>query len=400
VAQPSLDSVLRTTPVSSHGAVANQVFRFGKNPLTHGDPVASPKPTPRFVPPPSTNLDSLILPMKVVLPDEANAAAKAGMLVFQSVGDTGGIHGDDVQKAIAEEMEARRAAAASKQQPAPAFFYNLGDVVYFNGLSTLYPTEFYEPYQDYHAAIFAIAGNHDGDNQTSPGDPVDHEPSLFGFMENFCDTVSHHVSAYRPTMTQPYVYWVLDAPFARIIGLYSNVDGSLDARGTSEQQQWLTNQLAATSKDVCLILAVHHPPYSLDTTHRGYPEIEVALDSAIHTTGRIPDAVLSGHVHSYQHFERTLGQKKVPYLVAGAGGYANTPKLMHKIEQTAKGKPLPRNFQTTHPDLKLVTFNDTNPGYLRVSIDGKKRTLLLEYFVVPFTGAPTGKAVDSAAVSW
>jgi hypothetical protein len=85
----------------------------------------------------------------------------------------------------------------------------------------------------------------------------------------------------------------------------------------------------------------------------------VAIDSAIHATGRIPDAVLSGHVHSYQHFERTLGKKKVAYIVAGAGGYANTPTLLHKIEKTASGKKLPHNFQTSHPDLKLVTFNDT-----------------------------------------
>jgi hypothetical protein len=42
--------------------------------------------------------------------------------------------------------------------------------------------------------------------------------------------------------------------------------------------------------------------------------------------------VLSGHVHSYQRFERDLGGKKVPYIIAGAGGYANTLKLLHKIE--------------------------------------------------------------------
>jgi len=399
MANPAIDSVLRTTPITSHDAQAHQAHRFGKNSRTLGDPVASAKPTPRFIPPPSTNLDNLTLPMNVILPAEAAAAVTANMLVFQTVGDTGGIHGDDVQKTIADAMEAQRVAPAGKQ-PAPAFFYNLGDVVYFNGLTTLYNTEFYEPYQDYHAAIFAIAGNHDGDTQTRPGDPVDHEPSLLGFMENFCDTVSHPASAYRPTMTQPYVYWTLVAPFATIIGLYSNVDGSLDARGTSEQQQWLNTQLATASKDACLIVAVHHPPYSLDTTHRGYPEVEVAIDTAIQTTGRIPDAVLSGHVHSYQRFVRTLGTKKVPYVVAGAGGYANTPSLMHKIEKTANGKPLPPNFQTIHADLKLATFNDANPGYVRVSVDGKKRTLLLEYFLVPFSGVPKGKAVDSVTVAW
>jgi len=201
-------------------------------------------------------------------------------------------------------------------------------------------------------------------------------------------------------MTQPYVYWTLEAPFTRIIGLYSNVDGSLDARGTNEQQRWLVSQLAAAPKGECVILAVHHPPYSLDTTHRGYPEIEVAIDSAIHTTGRVPTAVLSGHVHSYQRYERVIGSSKVPYVVAGAGGFANKPSLLHQIETTSKGKPLPRNFQTTHPDLKLAHFVDKDPGYLRVSVDGKAHTLTIEYFVVPFSGGPSGKAVDSVVTPW
>jgi hypothetical protein len=134
--------------------------------------------------------------MDIVLPDEAKAAQDAGMLVFQAVGDTGGIHGDDVEKAISEAMDSQISAATAKN-PAPAFYYNLGDVVYFNGESNLYPSQFYEPYQNYHAAIFAIAGNHDGDTSTRPGDPVDTEPSLFGFMRNFCDAVSHHDSPYR-----------------------------------------------------------------------------------------------------------------------------------------------------------------------------------------------------------
>jgi hypothetical protein len=34
--------------------------------------------------------------MEVILPDQAKAAEGVQMLVFHSVGDTGGIHGDDV----------------------------------------------------------------------------------------------------------------------------------------------------------------------------------------------------------------------------------------------------------------------------------------------------------------
>ncbi len=396
------EHVLRTTPISPHlPAVLGPPGKpFGKSRRPLGDPVASPKPYPRFVPPPSTSLNNLSLGLNVVLPEECKAAEDAGVLVFHSVGDTGGIHGDDVQTAISEAMDAQISEATAARKPAPAFYYNLGDVVYFNGESKLYASQFYEPCQKYHAAIFAIAGNHDGDTQTRPGDPVDTEPSLFGFMRNFCDTASHHDSPYRPTMTQPYVYWTLEAPFVRIVGLYSNVDGSLDARGRSEQQQWFEDQVSSAPKDKALIVAVHHPPYSLDTTHGGYPDIEVAVDRVIQVTKRIPSAVLSGHVHSYQRFERHLGVKKVPYIVAGAGGYANSARLLHRIEKAKNGSPLPPVFQTTHQDLKLMAYNDQEPGFVRVTVDAKKKTLTFEYFLVPFAEAPPANRVDSATVPW
>ncbi|MGA8153090.1 MAG: metallophosphoesterase [Terriglobales bacterium] len=396
------DHLLRTTPIPPHSSPVSAVPHkpFGKSTRPPGDPVAAPKPYPRFVAPPSTDLKNFNLALDLVLPDEAKAAEDAGVLVFHSVGDTGGVHGDDVEKAISDAMDAQK-SAATEENPAAAFYYNLGDVVYFNGESNLYPSQFYEPYQDYHGAIFAIAGNHDGDTSTRKGDPVDTEPSLFGFMRNFCDSASHHDSPYRSTMTQPYVYWTLETPFATIVGLYSNVDGTLDARGTSEQQQWFQNQVTGAAKEKALIVAVHHPPYSLDTTHGGYPDIEIALDRVIQATGRIPTAVLSGHVHCYQRFQRTLGDKKVPYIVAGAGGYANKASLLHKIEKDSKGKPLPRGFQTTRQDVKLMSYNDHDPGFLRVTVDGKKQAVTFDYFLVPFPpGAPPAKAADSVTVRW
>lgn len=392
--------LLRTSPIPPHRAAvsAHPAKPFGKSPRPTGDPVSVPKPYPRFIAPPPTNLNNLSLQLDVILPDEAAAAEKAGTLVFHAVGDTGGIHGDNVQQAISEAMDAQISGAAGAK--APAFFYNLGDVVYFNGQSNLYTSQFYEPYQGYHATIFAIAGNHDGDTRTRPGDPVDSEPSLFGFMRNFCDTASHHESPYRPTMTQPYVYWTLEAPLVTIVGLYSNVDGTLDARGTSEQQQWLEQQVTAAPQDKALVLAIHHPPYSLDKTHGGYPDIEIALDRVIQSTGRIPSAVLSGHVHSYQRFERDLGVKKVPYVIAGGGGYANIPKLLHQIETDARGRSLADGFQTTRQDIKLMAHNDKEPGFLRVSVDGHAKQLTFDYFLVPFTGAPAAAPADSVTVAW
>ncbi len=220
-------------------------------------------------------------------------------------------------------------------------------------------------------------------------------------MRNFCDTTSTHESPYRFTMTQPYVYWTLNTPLATIIGLYSNVDGTLDARGTSEQQQWFEQQVQNASKDKALIISVHHPPYSLDTQHGGYPDIGIAIDRVIKSTGRVPTIVLSGHVHSYQRFERNLGQKNIPYIIAGAGGYANTPRSLHKIELDKEGQQLPSGFQTTRDELKFMSFNDREPGFLRITVDKNNKTLTSDYFLVPFDNTPLERnSFDTVTVPW
>ena len=391
---------LNTTPiVPASGASVHPGTRFGKSRRLPGDPVSAPKAYPRFIPPPSTNLTNLELSMDVVLPAQAKEAGDAQCLVFHTLGDVGGIHGDEIQKAISDAMTHQ--ITSPDKKPAAAFCYLLGDIVYFNGESKLYTSQFYEPYQNYPSAIFAIAGNHDGDNHARAGDPVDPEPSLYGFLRNFCDTTTHHDSPYRATMTQPYVYWTLQTPCAALIGLYSNVDGSLDARGTSEQQQWFEQQVANAPTNRALIVSMHHPPYSLDTVHGGYPDVEIAIDRVIKATGRLPSLVLSGHVHSYQRFERNFGGQKVAYVVPGAGGYANRLPLMHRLETPPHGTKLSKSFPTTHADLNLVAYNDTLPGFLRVSVDSKKKTTTIEYFTVPFDGGSSATTLaDSATLPW
>jgi 3',5'-cyclic AMP phosphodiesterase CpdA len=183
------------------------------------------------------------------------------------------------------------------------------------------------------------------------------------------------------SMTQPYCYWTLHAPFVTIIGLYSNVEGSLDARGRSEQQAYLEQQLSAAPADAKVLIAVHHPPYSLDGAHGGTPEILIAIDRAIEASGRLPNAVLSGHVHNYQRFTRTLEGKQIPYIVAGAGGYANDARSMHKMQRKLLNVQLP--FQTTLSDVVLNNFQQDEPGFLRITAD--PNSLLLEYFIVRFS---------------
>jgi hypothetical protein len=353
--------------------------QFGKSRRPVGDPVAAPKEPLRFEPPPTPATGSFHLPLAVIVPEAAAGAAANKKLVFHCVGDTGGIHGDSVQIAIAEAMETQIRQADEADRP--TFLYHLGDVVYFNGISRDYKWQFYEPYQYYPAPIFAVPGNHDADTNVRAGDPPDPEPTLAGFIRNFCDS-SPHAAPYRPTMTQPYVYWTLDTPLVTIIGLYSNVEGSLDARGRSDQQQWLTAELNLAPPNKKLLIAVHHPCYSLDNVHGGCPDILSALDSAIVASNRRPDAILSGHVHNYQRFSREIDGVRMPYIVAGAGGYANTPKAMHQLQPIDEARP----FQTTHADVRLEEENHTDPGYLLVTVTDTN--ISFEYFVVPFDGSP------------
>jgi hypothetical protein len=201
------------------------------------------------------------------------------------------------------------------------------------------------------------------------------------------------VTPYRMTMTQPYCYWTLDAPFVTIIGLYSNVEGSLDARGRMDQQYFLNTQMAAADPNKKLLVTVHHPPYSLDSFHGGTPDILNALDQAIESSGRTPDAVLSGHVHNYQRFSRVVGARKIPYVVAGAGGYANNATSLHKLQVGLTTPPVALPYQTTLAGVMLENYEQEEPGFLRITVDASVMTF--EYFRVPFGGVAETVAFDT-----
>ena len=368
--------------------------RIGKQHRAFGDPVAFLKTSPKFEAVPfAAPVGDLVLSLDTVLPGVSAGVKKAKTLVFHTVGDTGGVNGTEAQDAVAKQMEQQ--VQNPGVEGSPAFFYHLGDVVYYNGISLDYPAQFFEPYQYYPANIFAIPGNHDGDTHVRANDPTDPEPSLTGFRRTFCDSAPHPVSPYRNSMTQPYVYWTFDTPLATFVGLYSNIDGMLDAQDNGPQEAWLTGQLKNAATGKALIVAVHHSPYSLDVTHGGYPKILESLDNAIAGAKRVPDLVLSGHVHNYQRFSRKIGNRELPYIVAGAGGYANNAKLMHKM-QTNGGSQIQLPFQTTHKDLTLVKFNQTDPGFLKVTVTASQ--LVAEYNVVPFDVPADGNPFDSVTV--
>jgi acid phosphatase type 7 len=251
-------------------------------------------------------------------PDIGTAIAKDKKLVFHVAGDTGGVQDGEFQNNVAEQMIAD---LTSGKGPTPHFCYHVGDVVYFTGMKDDYYPQFYEPYAHYDPPILSIPGNHDGEVD----DPTA-QTSLDGWVQYFMqahpdvDPISK--DAPRVQLNLPNVYWTLVTPFATIVGLYTNVPegGSID----STQQQWVTNEFATAPTDRAFILALHHPVYSFDVFHSGSSKMADILENAIRDTGRVPNLVLSGHVHDYQRIEQAIAPGgPTPFIVTGNGGYHN-----------------------------------------------------------------------------
>ena len=114
-------------------------------------------------------------------------------------------------------------------------------------LPIYYLSEFYVPYRHYPGKIVAIPGNHDGETAEKIAD----------FQTYFCaknQTVPAVAGTiFRQTMNQPGVYWLLDAPFVQIVGLYSNcaenpgfISGAIPG---NDQKQWLISTLKQIASD-------------------------------------------------------------------------------------------------------------------------------------------------------
>lgn len=167
-------------------------------------------------------------------------------------------------------------------------------------------------------------------------------------------------------MTLPGVYWLIDAPFARVIGLYSNRlenPGYLEgrtAKGKDDLSQlaWLETTLKAIAKmkeKKALIVAAHHPPYS-QAGHAGSTDMSKSIDDICEKTGVFPDAFLSAHAHNYQRYTRRIGGRQVPYFVVGTGGMNPQPV------PDATGEPIDGSNQITYDGAKASL------GYLFVTV--------------------------------
>jgi hypothetical protein len=328
----------------------------------------------------------------VIGADAAQKIQNSGKITFHTVGDTGGIHSPQFQFAVADAMATDTASGA-------AFWYHLGDVVYYFGQEQYYFEQFYDPYRDYNAPIFAIPGNHDG--VVYQGESA---KSLDAFIANFCTSQPTRSpdsqGAVRTTMDQPGVYFTLNAPFVKFIGLYSNTsEGGTEGvisgpKVGNAQLDFLKQQLGAAKAERAngqwraLVIATHHPPFTGSSSHVPSPTMLQQIDQACSTAGIQPDLHLSGHAHLYERYTRTVGGKQIPYLVAGMGGYYNLPGL-----KPPNKRPAPPKFPASGTDasgnpLTLEVFSDDTFGFLRLTVS--PASITGEFVTVDPTSGKTG----------
>lgn len=373
-----------TTPAA---AADNEQHTFGRTrPSNSGAyPIhVQPERDTEFRPLPSpTGAAPFHLDLATIIPSsDFQAIAAAKKLTFHLNGDMGGIKFGMSQQLVAKGMEQDFDAKAAASDN-PAFLYILGDCVYYNGQTSEYYAQFYEPYEFYPRPIFAVPGNHDGENV-----PNDH--TLDGFVRNFCAPspakMPEAQDSNRTAMTQPNVYWTLLTPLASFVGLYSNVPagGEID----DAQVAWLENELKTLSRNVPLIVTLHHPIYSADDHHSGSTAMKTVIEQAATSANRHPEMILAGHVHNYQRLTKTMPDgTQVPYLVAGAGGYYNLHHMM-KVDNEHLIPPVIFKDKTGDP-VTLERYSADHHGFLRMEITDKLITG--RYYTVPRPHEPYSK---------
>ncbi len=361
-------------------------------------------------------------------PEVVRSIEEAGRIVFHTVGDIGAsTQGKYPGELRVSDVLAREAQLAAPSER-PAFLYLLGDLVYDFGEARYYYDQFYEPYRNYPAPIFAIPGNHD--SFIVPGSPVAQWP-LATFRRNFCseETVvtPEAGSLHRTAMTQPGVYFALDAPYVRVVGLFSNAledPGVISSEGgrwkgvPDYQLDFLAAQLRRAKRERyagALLFAVHHPPFNYAPpagapggggAHGGNPAMLAQIDVICRAEGVYPHAFLAGHAHNYQRYTRTVqfgeGTYEVPFLVCGGGGHdvQSLVAARHGSEASEPANGADVSYLDVHPavdakGLRLDRHDDRSYGFLRVVADAARISF---EFTPVIVGAEPGVAADTVTI--
>jgi hypothetical protein len=304
----------------------------------------------------------------------------AGQIVFHATGDCGSTSGPKTQNEVADKMVAD--FQESDPSEVPQFNFLLGDIVYSFGETQYYYDQFYEPYRNYPAPILAAAGNHDGMIS-----PLAHAKSLDAYLRNFCSqgfVVTPEAGGLsRTAQIQPGVFFTFEAPFVRILTLYSNTleDPGVIANATigDSQLAYLDAALGRVKSQGytgALLIASHHPAYTAGTRHGWSVEMQAQIDAACTKAGVWPHAVLAGHAHNYQRFTRTRPDKtQIPFVICGNGGHN-----VLKLTTGSSALRTPQVIQTadaTHDQIVFENYDDTDYGYLRIVANAQQ--LRIEY---------------------
>ncbi|WP_266171487.1 metallophosphoesterase family protein [Dyella subtropica] len=318
---------------------------------------------------------------------------QGGQLVFHSTGDCGSTRGPATQNMVTDKMTSDFQEADPRE--VPQFNFLLGDIVYSFGEANYYYDQFYDPYRDYAAPILAVAGNHDG-----MVSPLAHATSLDAFLRNFCSegfTVTPDAGGLsRTAQIQPGVFFTFEAPFVRIIALYSNTleDPGVIADGNIGHSQLdfikaALQRVKAEKYTGALLFMDHHPPYTV-SRHGWSLDLLKQIDTLCDQVGVWPHAFLSGHAHNYQRFTRTRsGGTQIPYVVCGNGGH-NVQKLVKGGQPTLRAPQIIQNAAASADQVVLENYDDKNYGYLRVIVDANQ--LRIEYH--PATDGADTKTPD------
>jgi hypothetical protein len=314
--------------------------------------------------------------------DAVKQIEKRGQMVFHSTGDCGNTKGPATQNEVADKMTADFVEADPKE--VPQFMLMLGDVVYDFGEGKYYYDQFYEPYRDYPAPILACAGNHDGMIS-----PEAHATSLAAYLRNFCAegfVVTPDAGGLsRTAQIQPGVFFTFEAPFVRVLVLYSNTledPGVIaDNKHVGESQlaflEAALKRVKAEKYRGALLIADHHPPYTV-SRHGWSVKLLAQIDSICEKTGVWPHAFLSGHAHNYQRFTRTRGADgtQIPYVVCGNGGHG-LAKLTRHGETALRVPQVIQKAGKSTDEVVLENYDDVNFGYLRIIVN--EAQLRIEY---------------------
>jgi hypothetical protein len=170
-------------------------------------------------------------------------------------------------------------ATAAIADAQPGEIVILGDLAYPNGTATDF-TNCYDP----------TWGRHKDRTHPSPGNHEYNTPNAGAYYSYFGSAAGDPAEG----------YYSFDLGDWHIIAINSNCAFIGGCHAGSEQEQWLREDLAATSSD-CILAFWHHPRFSSSDVHGDQQSMEPIWQALYDARA---DVVLSGHDHDYERFAK------------------------------------------------------------------------------------------------